>query len=67
LTHRQPALQARNAFLHVVNEHRWLVTSACSVALMQEHPAVRDRARHVLGNVDVAVSGATLLYARSLI
>ena len=67
MTHRQPALQARNAFLHVVNEHRWLATSACSMALMQEHPAVRDRARHVLGNVDVAVSGATLLYARSLI
>lgn len=67
MTHRQPALHARNAFLHVVNEHRWLATSACSLALMQEHPAVRDRARNVLRNVDVAVSGATLLYARSLI
>jgi hypothetical protein len=67
LTHRQPVLHARNAFLHVVNEHRWLATSACSLALMQEQPAVRDRARDVLRNVDVAVSGATLLYARSLI
>lgn len=37
------------------------------MALMQEQPVVRDRAREVLRNVDVAVSGSTLLYARSLI
>ena len=37
------------------------------MAMMEEHPDIRDRARNVLRNVDVAVSGSTLLYARSLI
>ena len=62
----RPRLPASKAFLHVVNDHRWLVASACSLSLL-ENPQTKQRASMVLRNIDVAASASTLVYIRSLL
>jgi hypothetical protein len=62
-------LDARAAFLHVVDDHRWLAVSGCSWNLVGANAAneTKDAAHRLLPNIDVAVLDSLLTHARSLI
>jgi len=63
-------LEPERAFLHVINDHRWLVASGCSWNLLMANKGdnpVRAQADKLLPDVIVAVRDCVLLQARSLI
>ncbi len=65
-----PNLPPRVAFLHVINDHRWLAASGCSWNLLMANNGVntvRAEADRLLPDVIVAVRDCVLLQARSLI
>ena len=67
---RPPRLKPKAAFLHVINDHRWLVAGGCSWNLLMANNGkndVRTTADALLPDVVVAVRDCVLLQARSLI
>jgi hypothetical protein len=67
---RPPRLKPKAAFLHVINDHRWLVAGGCSWNLLMANNGkndVRTAADALLPDVVVAVRDCVLLQARSLI
>jgi hypothetical protein len=62
-------LDPKAAFLHVINDHRWLAASGCSWNLVGAKAAnkTKDKAHRLLPNVDVAILDSLLSHARSLI
>jgi hypothetical protein len=63
-------LEPEKAFLHVINDHRWLAASGCSWNLLMANKGdnpVRTEADKLLPDVIVAVRDCVLLQARSLI
>lgn len=62
-------LTSRAAFLHVIDDHRWLSASGCLWNLLAATTGdgVRAEANALLPNVDVIVQDSVLLHARSLI
>jgi hypothetical protein len=64
-----PPLDLGDAFVHVINEHRWLAASACSWKLVG--PKARTRlkleAHELIPNIDVMALDSVLLHARALI
>lgn len=65
-----PGLKPKAAFLHVINDHRWLAASGCSWNLLMANNgenAVRASADALLPDVVVAVRDCALVQARSLI
>lgn len=63
------SLDPKAAFLHVINDHRWLAVSGCSWNLVGANAAseTKDEAHRLLPNIDVAVLDSLLGHARSLI
>lgn len=67
---RPPKLEPKAAFLHVINDHRWLVAGGCSWNFLMANNGkndVRTIADVLLPDVVVAVRDCVLLQARSLI
>jgi len=67
---RNPSsLDLGEAFVHVINEHRWLAASACSWNLVgpKAHSRLKTEAHDLLPNIDVAALDSVLLHARALI
>jgi hypothetical protein len=63
-------LKPERAFLHIINDHRWLAASGCSWNLLMANKGdnpVRTEADKLLPDVIVAVRDCVLLQARSLI
>jgi hypothetical protein len=65
-----PSLDLGEAFVHFINEHRWLGASACSWKLIGPK-ATRTRlkieAHELVPNIDVMALDFVLLHARALI
>jgi hypothetical protein len=64
------SLKPELAFLHVINDHRWLAASGCTWNLLMANKGdnlVRAQADKLLPDVIVAVRDSVLLQARSLI
>jgi hypothetical protein len=64
-----PPLDLREAFVHVINDHRWLAASACTWNLVGPKAKTRIKidAHDLLPNVDVTALDSVLLHARALI
>lgn len=65
-----PPLDLGEAFVHVVNEHRWLSASACSWKLIGPKAArtpLKIKAHELVPNIDVMALDSVLLHARALI
>jgi hypothetical protein len=64
-----PSLDLSEAFVHVINEHRWLAASACTWNLVGPKAKTRIKidAHDLLPNVDVTALDSVLLHARALI
>lgn len=62
-------IDPKAAFLHVIDDHRWLAASGCSWNLVGANAAreTKDEAHRLLPNIDVAVLDSLLTHARSLI
>lgn len=62
-------LDPKAAFLHVINDHRWLAVSGCSWNLVGANAAneTKEEAHRLLPNIDVAILDSLLSHARSLI
>lgn len=63
------SLDPKAAFLHVVDDHRWLAVSGCSWNLVGGNAAneTKEEAHRLLPNIDVAILDSLLSHARSLI
>lgn len=63
------SLDPKAAFLHVVDDHRWLAVSGCSWNLVGANASneTKEEAHRLLPNIDVAVLDSLLTHARSLI
>lgn len=63
------SLDPKTAFLHVINDHRWLAASGCAWNLVGVNAknGVKDEAKRLLPNIDVAILDSLLTHARSLI
>jgi len=62
-------LDPKAAFLHVIEDHRWLAVSGCSWNLVGANAAneTKEEAHRLLPNIDVAILDSLLSHARSLI
>ena len=64
-----PPLDLGDAFVHVINEHRWLAASGCSWKLVG--PKARTRlkleAHELVPNIDVMALDSVFVHARALI
>jgi hypothetical protein len=62
-------LAPKDAFLHVIDDHRWLAASGCAWNLVGANATseIKERAHRLLPNVDVAILDSLLAHARSLI
>lgn len=62
-------LDPKAAFLHVIDDHRWLAVSGCSWNLVGANAAneTKEEAHRLLPNIDVAILDSLLSHARSLI
>lgn len=62
-------IDPRAAFLHVIDDHRWLAASGCAWNLVGANVAngTKDEAHRLLPNIDVAILDSLLTHARSLI
>jgi hypothetical protein len=63
------SLDPKEAFLHVVDDHRWLAVSGCSWNLVGANASneTKEEAHRLLPNIDVALLDSLLSHARSLI
>ncbi len=63
------SLDPKEAFLHVVDDHRWLAVSGCSWNLVGTNASneTKEEAHRLLPNIDVALLDSLLTHARSLI
>lgn len=66
---RFPSLDLEEAFVHVINEHRWLATSGCSWKLVGPNAQTRLKieAHDLVPNIDVMALDSVLVHARALI
>jgi hypothetical protein len=57
------------AFLHVIDDHRWLAASGCSWNLVGANAAneTKQEAHRLLPNIDVSILDSLLVHARSLV
>jgi hypothetical protein len=64
-----PSLDLEEAFVHVINEHRWLAASACSWKLVgpMARTRLRNEAHKLVPNIDVMALDSVLVHARVLI
>lgn len=64
-----PKLIPKVAFLHVINEHRWLAASACFWTVLgpSAPPTLKRKADRLFPNIDVMILDSLLMHARSLI
>lgn len=62
-------LDPKEAFLHVINDHRWLAASGCAWNLVgpKATSGAKGHAHKLLPNIDVMILDSLLLHARSLI
>jgi hypothetical protein len=62
-------LDPKDAFLHVIDDHRWLAASGCAWNLVGPNTTseFRKQAHRLLPNIDVAILDSLLSHARSLI
>ena len=62
-------LDLKDAFFHVINDHRWLAASGCSWNLAGPNAANETKAEadRLLPNIEVMIQDSLLLHARSLI
>ena len=63
----RPELSPDRAFVHVINDHRWLAASACSWRNFKASASVRASIHPQLANIDVSLSAGVLVYSRSLV
>jgi hypothetical protein len=63
------SLALKAAFLHVIDDHRWLAASGCAWNLVGANArnGVKEEAHRLLPNIDVAVLDSLLTHARSLV
>jgi hypothetical protein len=63
------SLDLKAAFLHVVDDHRWLAASGCTWNLVGANTrnGVKEEAHRLLPNIDVAALDSLLTHARSLV
>jgi hypothetical protein len=63
------AIDPKAAFLHVIDDHRWLAASGCAWNLVGAPAAneTKEEAHRLLPNIDVAILDSLLAHARSLI
>jgi hypothetical protein len=64
-----PTIDPKIAFLHVIDDHRWLAASGCAWNLVGANAAnkTKEEAHRLLPNIDVAILDSLLAHARSLI
>jgi len=62
-------IDPKAAFLHVVNDYRWLAASGCAWNLVGANAAneIKDVSHCLLPNIEVAILDSLLTHARSLI
>ena len=62
-------LNRKAAFLHVIDDHRWLAASGCAWRLVGADAVngTKTEADRLLPNIDVMIRDCLLLHARSLI
>lgn len=62
-------IDSKAAFLHVIDDHRWLSASGCAWNLVGANAAneTKGEADRLLPNIDVAILDSLLVHARSLI
>jgi hypothetical protein len=62
-------LDLKAAFLHVINDHRWLAASGCAwnLAGPNAEETTREKANEILPNIGVMILDSLLLHARLLI
>jgi len=63
------SIDPKAAFLHVIDDHRWLAASGCAWNLIGANAAneTKEEAYRLLPNIDVAILDSLLAHARSLI
>jgi hypothetical protein len=66
---RMAPLAPKDAFLHVIDDHRWLAASGCAWNLVGPNATseIKEQAHRLLPNIDVAILDSLLAHARSLI
>lgn len=63
------SLDPKAAFLHVIDDHRWLAAGGCAWNLVgaNARTGLKEEAHRLLPNIDVAVLDSLLTHARSLV